>query len=415
MKWKVSTLGRTVSSLRELWTGGWSQQPRLRDRTLWAVPPQGPHPQPPSLRVGMHSVHPACERRSLLTGISQGEPSRREIRSENHTRPGQNGATNSSRTPSRRTLSRTPGSRATGGKAYRRSLGHVCTMASSPSGAGWNRECQRGHCAVSWVAKRSTWAWPKHSPYLFHHLGVKHPFPGQRPLSRQGVCPHIEMPRYVNCSEWEEFALGPHKDLVRQPVQVTRPQTSLVVDIRDHRCVVGLRTNTWWPLRSGRKYFRAWNTASISSLLMCQARWWPLHRPRAGWPLMTAPQPVRDASVASVTRRHGAPSTGPWDKNQGCLHMSKARRQRRVTLIMRSGFPLGENPLVLSHHCRGLMYSRPIGITLDAAAIRPSSLWNCLTVSDWPSFTLLTVVRIDSIRAGDIRACIVVESHTTLR
>ncbi len=63
--------------------------------------------------------------------------------------------------------------------------------------------------------------------------------------------------------------------------------------------------------------------------------------------------------------------------------MSKARRHRRVTLIMRSGFPLWENPLVLSHHCRGLMYSRPIGITLDAAAIRPSSLWNCLTVSDW--------------------------------
>ncbi len=50
---------------------------------------------------------------------------------------------------------------------------------------------------------------------------------------------------------------------------------------------------------------------------------------------MTAPQLVRDASVASVMRRQGAPSTGPWDKNQGCLHMSKARRHRRVTLIMR--------------------------------------------------------------------------------
>ncbi len=33
-----------------------------------------------------------------------------------------------------------------------------------------------------------------------------------------------------------------------------------------------------------------------------------------------------------------------------------------------------------------------------------------LTVSDWPSFTLLTDVRIDLIRAGDIRACIVVGS-----
>ncbi len=131
--------------------------------------------------------------------------------------------------------------------------------------------------------------------------------------------------------------------------------------------------------------------------------------------MVTAPQPVRDASVASVTRRQGAPRTGPWDKNQGFLHMSKARRHRRVTLIMRNGFPLGENPLDLSHHCRGLMYSRPKGITLDAAAIRPNSLWNCLTVSDRPSLTLLTVLRIDSIRAGDNRACIVVESHTTPR
>ncbi|MCJ8742888.1 hypothetical protein PDJAM_G00087380 [Pangasius djambal] len=92
-----------------------------------------PHPQlPPHWAWG----GPACERRSLLMGISHGEPSRREIRSENHTRPGQNGATNNRRTPSQRTLSRTPGSKAIGGKAYRQSLGHVCTMASSPRGAG---------------------------------------------------------------------------------------------------------------------------------------------------------------------------------------------------------------------------------------------------------------------------------------
>ncbi len=85
------------------------------------------------LRGHTHSFHnsgrgcrmapPACERRSLLMGTSHGESSRREIRSENHTRPGQYGATNSRRTPSRRTLVRTPGSRAIGGKAYRRSLG----------------------------------------------------------------------------------------------------------------------------------------------------------------------------------------------------------------------------------------------------------------------------------------------------
>ncbi len=103
----------------------------------------------------------ACERRSLLTGISHGEPSRREIRSENHTRPGQNGATSNRRTPSQHTLSRTPGSRAIGGKSYRRSLGQVCTIASSPNGAGWVRENQRGQCDVWRVANKTTWAWPK--------------------------------------------------------------------------------------------------------------------------------------------------------------------------------------------------------------------------------------------------------------
>ncbi len=121
------------------------------------------------LRGHTHSFHnsgrgcrmapPACERRSLLTGTSHGEPSRREIRSENHTRPGQNGATTSRRTPSRRTLVRTPGSRAIGGKTYRRSLGHVCTIASSPRGAGGARENRRGHCAFTRVAKRSISAW----------------------------------------------------------------------------------------------------------------------------------------------------------------------------------------------------------------------------------------------------------------
>jgi len=62
-------------------------------------------------------------------------------------------------------------------------------------------------------------------------------------------------------------------------------------------------------------------------------------------------------------------------------------RQRCVTLIVWSGFPLMENPLVLSHHCSSLMYNRPQGIMLDAAAIKPNSLWNCFTVSSWPSFT----------------------------
>ncbi len=122
---------------------------------------------------------------------------------------------------------------------------------------------------------------------------------------------------------------------------------------------------------------------------MCHERLWSFHRPWLEHPSKIAPQPVREASVISILGRHEAPNTGPWDRNQGFFHITKARTHCRVTLIMRKGLPLLENPLVLSHHYRGLMYNSPKGITLDAASVRPNSLWNCLTVSDWPSLVYL--------------------------
>ncbi len=146
---------------------------------------------------------------------------------------------------------------------------------------------------------------------------------------------------------------------------------------------------------------------------MCHERWWSFYRPWLERPSKIAPQPMREASVFSILRRHEAPNMGPWDRNQGFFHIIEARRHRHVTLIMRKGLPLGENPLVLSHHCRGLMCNSPKGIALDAAAIRPNSLWNYLTVSDWPSLILSTADRMKSIRASDRRSCIDVESHIT--
>lgn len=98
-------------------------------------------------------------------------------------------------------------------------------------------------------------------------------------------------------------------------------------------------------------------------------------------PLMIAPQPVRDASIVNVTQRHEAPNLGPWERNEGFFHMGKTQRQHRVTLIMWNVLPLKENLLVLSHYCSDLMYSRPRGITFDAAAIRP----NCLNLLWWTS------------------------------
>ncbi len=69
------------------------------------------------------------------------------------------------------------------GKVYRRSLGQVCTTASSPSGAGWVRDKQRGQCDIWRVANGST-SWPKLS-ISASPLRVKHPFPGPQPLPRQ--------------------------------------------------------------------------------------------------------------------------------------------------------------------------------------------------------------------------------------
>ncbi len=97
------------------------------------------------LRSHTHSFHnsergwkimpAASERRSLLTGIPHGEPSRREIGSENYTRPGpEQGFAIEGPHPCALSLE-LPGAERSG-KAYRRSLSHDCTIASSPSGAG---------------------------------------------------------------------------------------------------------------------------------------------------------------------------------------------------------------------------------------------------------------------------------------
>ncbi len=98
------------------------------------------------------------------------------------------------------------------------------------------------------------------------------------------------------------------------------------------------------------------------------------------------------------------------------IRMSKTRRQRRAILSMRSGFPLGENPLVLSHHCRGLiLLIQQAKCNHIGRSCHQTQSWNCLVVSDRPSFTLLTVRSLESNRAGENHAYIVVESQTTPR
>ncbi len=117
-----------------------------------------PGPQFPQFWLGVKYRAP-CLGQNVPPG---GELQRRSVEkgyiSGNHTLPGYRGAMRSSRTRSRRTLSRTPGSRAIGDNAHRQSLGHVCTIASSPffRGAGCVSENQSGQWDVSRDADRST-------------------------------------------------------------------------------------------------------------------------------------------------------------------------------------------------------------------------------------------------------------------
>ncbi len=145
----------------------------------------------------------------------------------------------SNRTRSRRTLSRTPGCRAIWENAYRRSLGHVCTIASSPRGAGCVRENQSGQWDVSRDANRSTRASISALPPR-----VESTFPRPQPLSRQDVCSYIVGPRDVSCSKRQQLPLGPQEDLARQFAKLTWPQTPLVIYVGDHRCVVWV-ASTW--------------------------------------------------------------------------------------------------------------------------------------------------------------------------
>ncbi|MCJ8736206.1 hypothetical protein PDJAM_G00256220, partial [Pangasius djambal] len=92
-------------------------------------------------------VPPACERRSLLTGISHGEPSRREIRSENHTRPG---------------VQTQPRPR----------LYH--SIQSERSWMSQREPEGTVRCLLS--RKQIHLSLAKHSPYLLHYIGVEPPF-----------------------------------------------------------------------------------------------------------------------------------------------------------------------------------------------------------------------------------------------
>ncbi len=202
------------------------------------------------LRGQAHSLHssgwgwniepPAWDRRSLLKGSSRGGPLRRDNISGNHTLASHRGAMRSSKTRSRRTISRTPGSRVIGGNAYRRSHAHVCTITSSPIGAGCMWEKRSGQWDVSRDTNRSTCAWPNSLHISSTTSGWSLHSPGLSPCLDRMSAPILWTPWDVSCSKRQQLPLGPQEDLACQFATWTWPQTPLVIYVEDHWCVVWL-------------------------------------------------------------------------------------------------------------------------------------------------------------------------------
>lgn len=101
------------------------------------------------------------------------------------------------------------GAEQSGAKAIRSSLGHACTIASSPNGAGGMRENHRDSGSIPW---RQT---DLPLPNLHHYFWVRSNlhFPGLSPcLDRMSA--HIHMAWNVECPQREPSALSPDMRLL---------------------------------------------------------------------------------------------------------------------------------------------------------------------------------------------------------
>ncbi len=124
------------------------------------------------------------------------------------------------------------------------------------------------------------------------------------------------------------------------------------------------RMSKWGPARTNRKHCRARKTAHSSRRLM-----WSLDRTVDYWlqtPLWfhVTPQPRREASVVTTSRRKGmTPSGIPDIKNSWGVHRLNIWMQRFETTIKRWECLAGFNRTLLLHYWSGLRWSKPSGIT----------------------------------------------------
>ncbi len=347
--------------------------------------------------------------KSRLIGISQGGRYKRGVSSENQVWEGQNGAMRRRRAPLTFTLYSTAGISFIGGNAYRLTFGHGWANASMPRVVGKLRENQSGHWDDSWEAKRSTSALPNRSQiwdtvwrFNIHSPGLSFC------LDRKSSA------RFSTPGTWTALK---ERNLSWDQRRRWRASLSRVRDLEppwwfmwDTTAILSVLTMTWYPPRTGRKYFKARKTALSSRQFICQKRNSSFHSPLAGLPSKTAPQPVIDASVVIIWRRWIAPILTPLWRKTGSRHINRCRQQLRDTLIRRVAGTVGCNLSSFIHQRNGLMWSSPRGNTGEAAAIRPNSLRQVPTETWWPSLKRSRHAVRTGIRAGAKRACIWTET-----
>ncbi len=199
------------------------------------------------LRGQAHSFHssgwgwnlepPTWDRRSLLTGSSGGGPSRRDIISGNHTLPGHRGAMKVVEPGPGKLSPGLPGAEQSREMHTDEVLGHICTIASSPRGAGCVRKNQSGQWDVSQDANRSTCAWPNSLHINSTTSGWNLNSRASAPVSTGCLLlycgpPGCKLLAETTTSLWITGGSG-------MPVcKLTWLQTPLVIYVGDHRCVV---------------------------------------------------------------------------------------------------------------------------------------------------------------------------------
>ncbi len=154
----------------------------------------------------------------------------------------------------------------------------------------------------------------------------------------------------------------------------------------------------WVP---GSLYAKRGTLPSTPRSLVC------LRRPRPSLSLMRPSWSYGDGGSHPFSPRSG--------ERRGSRHIKRCQQQLRDTLIRRVAGTVGCNLSSFIHQRNGLMWSSPRGNTVEAAAMRPNSLWQVPTETWWPSLKRARHAVRTGIRAGAKRACIWTESKRTPR